>query len=73
MKLVKQGKRPEDSGVASADEVRALYFAHPVDRKFVPRFGKPDGKAVLRFLESRGVAERKGQDLLDAMAKAGAG
>lgn len=70
VKLVKQGHRPEESGVANADEVRALYFSHPVDDAFAPRFGKPDEVQVLRFLAGRGVAESKGRDLLDAMAKA---
>ncbi|MEA3166497.1 MAG: flap endonuclease, partial [Thermoplasmata archaeon] len=57
VKLVKQGKKPEESGIANADEVRALYFAHPVDKKFTPKFGKPDAKATLAFLAERGIDE----------------
>jgi flap endonuclease-1 len=67
VKMVKQGRRPEDAGVTNADEVRALYFAHPVDKRFTPRFGKPDEKATLALLRDRGIAEKKGQDLLDAL------
>lgn len=66
--MVKKGKRPEDAGIANADEVRALYFAHPVDKRFTPRFGKPDAKAVLALLADRGIAEKRGTDLLDALA-----
>jgi flap endonuclease-1 len=71
VKLVKQGHKPEQSGVANAEDVRALYFAHPVDKRFVPRFGKADAKATLALLRDRGIAERKGQDLLEALAQAG--
>lgn len=67
VKVVKQGKRPEDSGIANADQVRALYFDHPVDKRFAPRFGKPDGKAVLALLKDRGVPETRGRDLLTAL------
>jgi flap endonuclease-1 len=65
VKLVKQGKRPEDSGVANADAVRALYFDHPVDKRWRPKPAKPDGKALLALLEDRGIPERRGADLLD--------
>ena len=68
VKMVKQGKRPEDAGIANADEVRALYFDHPVDKKFAPKFGKPDAKATLRLLASRGIPDKRGQDLLDLLA-----
>jgi flap endonuclease-1 len=67
VKMVKQGRRPEDSGIANADEVRALYFAHPVDKKFVPKFSAPDPKATLKFLAKRGIPEKRGQDLLEAL------
>jgi flap endonuclease-1 len=67
IKLVKQGKRPEDSGITNADEVRALYFDHPVDKTFAPKFGKPDPKAALAFLATRGIAEAKGLELLKAL------
>ncbi|MEA3137811.1 MAG: flap endonuclease [Thermoplasmata archaeon] len=68
VKLVKQGKKPEESGIANADEVRALYFAHPVDKKFTPKFGKPDAKATLAFLTRRGIDEKRGRDLLELLA-----
>ena len=67
VKMVKQGKRPEDAGIANADEVRALYFDHPVDKRFAPRFGEPDAKATLAFLAERGIDEKKGRDLLDLL------
>lgn len=67
VKLVKQGKRPEEHGIANADQVRALYFDHPVDKRFAPRFGKPDAKATLRVLAARGIPEKRGQDLLELM------
>ena len=68
VKMVKQGKRPEDAGIANAEEVRALYFDHPVDKKFVPKFGKPDAGATLRLLAARGIPEKRGTDLLDLLA-----
>jgi flap endonuclease-1 len=67
VKLVKQGKRPEDSGITNADEVRGLYFSHPVDKKFVPKFGKPNEKATLAFLAKRGIDENRGRTLLEAL------
>lgn len=67
VKRVKQGHRPEDLGVENAEEVRRLYFAHPVDKRFAPKFGKPDAKAALKLLEKHGIAEKKGQDLLDLL------
>src|SRR5688500_9566321 len=65
LKLVKQGRRPEDLGIANADEVRALYFDHPVDERFKPRFGAPDADATLALLAARGIPQKKGLDLLD--------
>jgi flap endonuclease-1 len=67
VKMVKQGKRPEDAGITNADEVRALYFDHPVDKRFAPRFGKPDAKATLKLLAARGIPEKRGTDLLGAL------
>jgi flap endonuclease-1 len=68
VKLVKQGPgAPERMGVANADEVRALYFDHPIDREWVPRFGKPDAAGLERFLASRGVQRTRGSDLLAAL------
>jgi flap endonuclease-1 len=67
IKAVKQGRRPEDFGIENADEVRALYFEHPVDTKFEPRFAKADAKATLAFLAKRGIDEKRGQDLLQAL------
>lgn len=67
VKMVKQGRRPEESGIANADEIRALYFEHPVDKRFAPRFGQPDESATLRLLADRGITETKGRDLLVAL------
>lgn len=67
VRLVKHGKRPEDSGIANADDVRALYFEHPVDKAFVPRFGKPDATSTLTLLLARGIPETRGRDLLEAL------
>jgi flap endonuclease-1 len=67
VKMVKQGRRPEDLGIANADQVRALYFAHPVDKKFVPKFRKPDAEATLALLAKRGIPEKRGLDLLLAL------
>lgn len=50
-----------------ADEVRALYFAHPVDAAWAPRFREPDAEAALALLEGRGVPAKRGRDLLDAL------
>ena len=67
VKMVKQGKRPEDAGIANADEVRALYFDHPVDKRFAPRFRKADEKALQALLEDRGIAAKRGLDLVESM------
>lgn len=69
VKLVKQGPgAPERMGVANAAEVRRLYFDHPVDRRFRPRFGKPDAAALARLLRSRGIAEERGTTVAAALA-----
>jgi flap endonuclease-1 len=67
VKLVKQGHRPEDSGIANADAVRALYFDHPVDKRFAPKFGKADARATLDLLAARGIAEKRVLELLDLL------
>jgi flap endonuclease-1 len=57
--------------MADVDEVRGLYFKHPVDKKFVPRPKPADEAATLRFLTQRGIPQKRGQDLLDALARDG--
>lgn len=52
------------AAIPHAGEVRALYFEHPVDAAWTPRWGKPKEKELLRLLESRGVPEKRGTDLL---------
>lgn len=54
---------------ADVDAVRALYFEHPVDKRWTPRSTQPDGKAVARLLEDRGIAARRGEDLLAALSE----
>jgi flap endonuclease-1 len=54
--------------IPRVDEVRALYFEHPVDKMCEPRWGKPKEKAVLGLLAERGIPAKRGQDLLDALA-----
>jgi flap endonuclease-1 len=53
--------------VPEAEEVRGLYFQHPVDKRFRPKFAKPDEAKLMRLLESRGIPEKKGRDLLAAL------
>lgn len=68
VKLVKQGAgAPERHGIANAAEIRALYFDHPVDRRFRPRFGKPDHDALAALLRSRGIAEGRGGTVAAAL------
>lgn len=73
VKLVKQWGSLEGAlarlgvEIPHADQVRALYFAHPVDAGFVPRFTTPDAEATMEFLAGRGVSERRGRDLLAAL------
>jgi flap endonuclease-1 len=70
VKLVKQTGDLEGAlaklgvDIANADEIRGLYFEHPVDKKFVPKSQKADAKATMRFLAKRGLPETRGQDLL---------
>jgi flap endonuclease-1 len=69
VKLVKQGPgAPERMGVWNADEIRALYFEHPVDSKFQPKFGAPDPDAVTRLLADRGIDAKRGLDLVAALS-----
>lgn len=74
VKLVKRHGALEEAlaslGIAipDADQVRALYFDHPVDKRFTPRFGVPDAQATLALLAGRGIAAKRGQDLLAALA-----
>jgi flap endonuclease-1 len=49
------------------DEVRALYFDHPVDKAYAPEWGTPDEEALMDLLADRGIPEKKGRDLLDLM------
>ena len=68
VKLVKQGPgAPERMGVANADEVRALYFDHPVDKAFRPAFAKPDAKATANLLASRGIAADRADGLVASL------
>jgi flap endonuclease-1 len=53
----------------TAERVRKLYFEHPVDAKFTPRFGRPDEKRLKAFLEKRGIAVKREEDLLAAMGR----
>lgn len=73
VKLVKQAGDVEGAlvklgtDIPRLPEVRALYFDHPVDKRFTPRFKAPDVKATLALLAARGIPEKKGRDLLDAL------
>lgn len=53
--------------VPHAAEVRALYFDHPIDKKWKPKFAKPDEKALFALLADRGIPEKRGTDLLAAL------
>ncbi|MCA1819434.1 MAG: hypothetical protein ABR562_03250 [Thermoplasmatota archaeon] len=55
----------------TADRVRGLFLDHPIDTRFTPRFGKADEAGLHRFLASRGVAAKRGDDLIAAMRAAG--
>jgi flap endonuclease-1 len=54
--------------IPRAAQVRDLYLRHPVDKRFVPRFGQSDEAAFLRFLDERGISDKRGRDLLASMA-----
>ena len=49
------------------ERVRKLYFDHPIDRKFTPKWKKPDESKVLALLEERRLSGKRGEDLLKAM------
>jgi flap endonuclease-1 len=55
------------ASMPEADEARAVFLEHPVDRRFKPRFGKPDAEALDAFLTRRGLSATRGRDLLAAM------
>lgn len=61
VKIVKSGTMPD---VPNLDEIRKLYFAHPVDAKFSPKFETPDARATRALLEARGVSSKRGDDLV---------
>jgi len=68
--LVKKGAMPDVPNLA---RVREIFLAHPVDRAFVPRFGKPDDAKAHALLEARGVSAKRVDDLLSAMRGVGGG
>ncbi|MEA3203432.1 MAG: flap endonuclease [Thermoplasmata archaeon] len=51
----------------TAQVVRQLFLAHPIDTEFTPRFGKPDEARLHAFLAARGLSAKRGDDLLAAM------
>jgi flap endonuclease-1 len=51
----------------TAQAVRQLFLAHPIDAGFAPRFGEPDDAALHAFLAERGLSAKRGDDLLAAM------
>lgn len=74
VKLVRQGPgAPERMGIANAADIRRLYVAHPVDRRWRPKPQAPDDAAVLELLASRGVEAKRGTDLLAALSPRAAG
>lgn len=52
-----------------AEEVRALFLAHPVYRAFRTRFAAPDEGATMTFLQARGVSEERGRKLVEESAR----
>ena len=57
------------ASMPEAEEVRALFLAHPVDREFRPRFAAPDASRALGLLAARGVSEERGRKLVDDLAR----
>ena len=51
----------------TAAQVRKLFLAHPVDKKFKPKFGKPDAQGLHAFLANRGLSAKRGDDLLGVL------
>lgn len=51
----------------TAHRVRGLFLAHPIDAAFAPRFGEPDEAGLRAFLAGRGLAAKRGDDLVAAM------
>ncbi len=69
VKLVRQGPgAPERMGIANADDIRRLYFAHPVDKRWAPKPKVPDEAAVLDLLAARGIEAKRGLDLVNALS-----
>ena len=61
------------ASMPEARKARGLFLDHPVDRRFKPRFGKPDAKGLEAFLAERGLPSKRGEDLLAAMPAAAGG
>ncbi|HUR62460.1 MAG TPA: hypothetical protein VM286_08880 [Candidatus Thermoplasmatota archaeon] len=57
------------ASIRELDEVRGLYFSHPVDKGFVPAHKAPDPAATRAFLEGRGIGAKRGQELIDVLAR----
>jgi flap endonuclease-1 len=75
VKLIKQTGKLEGAlarlgaTMPNAQQVRDLYFAHPVDPNFVPRFKSANEAAALRLLTSRGISENRTRELLAALER----
>lgn len=54
--------------IPDAPQVRSLYFEHPVDKGFRPKFKAADAHATFAFLAGKGIPRKRGQDLVDALA-----
>lgn len=54
----------------NADEIRALFLAHPVDASAKPAWRKPDAKKAGDILEGYGLSRSRAEDLCKAIAPA---
>lgn len=52
-----------------APAVRSIFFEHPVDKAFRPRFAAPDAPRALAMLAARGVAEDQASRLVEGLAQ----
>ncbi|HUR67638.1 MAG TPA: hypothetical protein VM370_00200 [Candidatus Thermoplasmatota archaeon] len=56
--------------LAEAEDIRALFLAHPVDAAYQPKWRAPDGGKAADILEAAGLSRARGEELARAVAPA---
>ncbi|MCA1814550.1 MAG: hypothetical protein LC624_11485 [Halobacteriales archaeon] len=57
------------AAMPEAQEIRRIFFDHPVDKRFRPRFAPPDRKPALAMLAAHGFAEQPARQLVEDLER----